>query len=144
MTGFKSGSAGDPFGGGDGNVESDEDDASDDEVEASVSIDTESSPDRDGRRDDRDDRAETTSTSASSSGLPWIYQRDSITDDRTTVQLHLQDESEDREREGKSDVEGILGESVKKADLREAALLVGLEHVDEVADQLEEWGYNFE
>jgi len=43
----------------------------------------------------------------------------------------------------KSDVESVLGESVK-SHLREAALLVGLEHVDEVADQLREWGYDFQ
>jgi len=141
MTGFKSGSAGDPF-------SSDEDDEDiDDEPDgagASAVIDAEPSPDRDARRDDRDDGDETVSASTSSSGLPWIYERDSITDDRTTVQLHLQDESVDREREGKADVETVLGESVKKADLREAALLVGLDHVDEVADQLREWGYDFE
>ncbi|ELZ49045.1 hypothetical protein C463_00355 [Halorubrum californiense DSM 19288] len=32
----------------------------------------------------------------------------------------------------------------RQADLREAALLVGLEHVDEVAELLKEWGYAIE
>jgi len=32
--------------------------------------------------------------------------------------------------------------SVKKADLREAALLIGLNHLNEVSDQLREWGYD--
>lgn len=141
MTGFKSGSAGDPFG-----SDEDEDDVDEpDEAEASAPINTNPQPethtDHGAGHGDRD---ETESASPSSSGLPWIYERDSITDGRTTVQLHLQDESVNRERQGKSDVETILSESVKKADLREAALLVGLDHVDEVADQLREWGYDFE
>jgi len=145
MTGFKSGSAGDPFSSDD---EDEEEDASDDDVETSVAADAETQrdlgDDRDGRHDD--DRGEdSNSGGASSVGLPWIYERDSITDGRKkTVQLHLQKSTLDRQREGKTSVEDVLGESVKKADLREAALLVGLEHIDEVADQLREWGYDFE
>jgi len=77
--------------------------------------------------------------------LPWIHRRSSITDGREkTVQLHLQDSTVDAERSGKSDVEQLLGESVKKADLREAALLVGLNHTDDVAEVLREWGYAIE
>ena len=48
------------------------------------------------------------------------------------------------QREAKAGVEQRLGESVKKADLREAALLVGLENLDEVASTLREWVYDFE
>lgn len=78
-----------------------------------------------------------------SDGLPWIYQRNSITDGRQkTVQLHLQKPSLREEQNARSDVEVLLDESVHKADLREAALLVGLRNLDEVADQLREWGYD--
>ncbi|WP_226043466.1 hypothetical protein [Natrinema sp. DC36] len=144
MTGFKSGASGDDPFSSDG--DDDEGDAEPVESESSTSTDAASRPDpsddRDRRRDDRD---ETSSTAPSSSGLPWIYERNSITDGRAqTVQLHLQQSTLDQQREGKTDVEAVLGESIKKADLREAALLVGLEHVDEVADQLREWGYDFE
>jgi len=38
----------------------------------------------------------------------------------------------------------MLDENVKKADLREAALLIGLNHLNEVSGQLREWGYDFE
>jgi len=109
--------------------------------------------DADGRRDvDQDSSVESTGGSAAAGGdtttrarLPWIHRRGSITDGREkTVQLHLQASTVDAERSGKSDVEQLLGESVKKADLREAALLVGLEHADEVADVLREWGYAIE
>jgi len=147
MTGFKSGSAGDPFSSSDADNDSEDDESEMLETPASTSTTrtenkSESSADHDQRRDD--DRDETISNGPSSTGLPWIYERNSITDGRAqTVQLHLQQSTLDRQREGKMDVEAILGESIKKADLREAALLVGLEHTDEVADQLREWGYDF-
>lgn len=77
-----------------------------------------------------------------SSNIPWILRRNSITDGREqTVQLHLQEETLDMQRTQKSTIESRLGESVRKADLREAALLVGLQHTDDVVDLLEEWGY---
>jgi len=43
-----------------------------------------------------------------------------------------------------SEVQRILDENIKKADLREAALLIGLSHLGEVSDQLREWGYDYE
>ena len=148
MTGFKSGSAGDPFSSGNADDDSEDDESETLETPGSTSTtrtenNSESSADHDQRRND--DRDETISNGPSNTGLPWIYERNSITDGRAqTVQLHLQQSTLDRQREGKMDVEAILGESIKKADLREAALLVGLEHTDEVADQLREWGYDFE
>ena len=151
MTGFKSGSAGDPFSSGNVDDDSGGSDAGNDESDTLESSQSTAKPDhksdtsvdRDQRRDNND--GEMASTSPSSTGLPWIYERNSITDGRAqTVQLHLQQTTLDRQREGKRDVESLLGESIKKADLREAALLVGLEHIDEVATQLREWGYDFE
>lgn len=135
MPGFKSGASGDdPLGGG--NDDDDVQDESSDDIDpATSSIDAEQ------RTDDRDDQDEPTSTGG---GLPWIYSRSGIHDGRDTVQLHLQQSTKTQESSTRADVEDVLGESVKKADLREAALLVGLEHVDEVADQLRKWGYDFE
>ena len=76
------------------------------------------------------------------SDIPWILRRNSITDGREqTVQLHLQEETMRVQRTQKSIIEGRLGESVRKADLREAALLVGLQQTDDVVKLLEEWGY---
>jgi hypothetical protein len=135
MTGFKDGAAsGDPFGGGD-DGDSDETSTDSDEPDAagggSQSLDA----------PERENEDET----ATSDGLPWIYQRNSIKDGREkTVQLHLQSSTLDDQREAKADAEQRLGESVKKADLREAALLVGLEHVDEVVTTLRQWGYDVE
>ena len=79
--------------------------------------------------------------STTQSGLPWIYSRNGITDGRAkTVQLHLQDTTLDREQAARTDLP--IDESVNKADLREAAYIVGLQHLDEVAATLREWGYD--
>ncbi|MXR53036.1 hypothetical protein GRX03_15670 [Halovenus sp. WSH3] len=76
-------------------------------------------------------------------GLPWIYSRNSITDGRAkTVQLHLQESTLTREREARTEVP--IDETVNKADLREAAYLVGLQHLDEVGSVLREWGYDLD
>lgn len=133
MGGFKSGAADDDWG--------------DEEA-----VDDAESTDEDNTEDTQKHASEPTQEATRSSTwesptprLPWIHRRSSITDGREkTVQLHLQDSTVDAERSGKTDVEQLLGESVKKADLREAALLVGLEHADEVAEVLREWGYAIE
>ncbi|SNR61167.1 hypothetical protein [Halorubrum vacuolatum] len=93
----------------------------------------------------RDERTTSRVVEESTPRLPWIHRRSSITDGReNTKQLHLQDTTVEVERKQKSKIEDLLGESVKKADLREAALLVGLMHIEETADQLQEWGYAVE
>jgi hypothetical protein len=86
--------------------------------------------------------AGTTGNGAATTDIPWILRRNSITDGREqTVQLHLQADTMNVQRTQKSVIESRLGESVRKADLREAALLVGLQQTDDVVDVLEEWGY---
>lgn len=126
MTGFKDGaSTDDPFSG----------DENQDEPTASV---TESGLDEPLRSSNKE-----TSAVSADTGLPWIYERSSITDGREkTVQLHLQDHTVDQQRAVKTDVEALVDESVKKADLREAALLVGFQHSEEIAAKLREWGYD--
>lgn len=133
MTGFKSGASDDdPLGSGDSDTETDTTDSSD-ITEAQSSTLSSGEPEVDSRQD---------KSSSSSPELPWIFDRSSITDGREkTVQLHLQQSTLDTQRQAKSDVESALGETVKKADLREAAIIVGLQQVDDVTDILEEWGY---
>ncbi|PHQ44913.1 hypothetical protein DJ68_15895 [Halorubrum sp. C3] len=88
---------------------------------------------------------ETGVNNTSAGNIPWVLRRNSITDGRDqTVQLHLQEETMDVQRKQKSLIEARLGESIRKADLREAALLVGLQHTDDVVDVLKEWGYALE
>jgi len=91
----------------------------------------------------RNDSTATTEETASSTKLPWLYARNGITDGRAkTVQLHLQQSTIDREQDALRDVP--IDETVNKADLREAAYLVGLANLDDVAAQLQEWGYDAE
>jgi hypothetical protein len=92
-----------------------------------------------------DNTVKSSTNSTSAREIPWVLRRNSITDGRDqTVQLHLQEETMNVQRKQKSLIEARLGESVRKADLREAALLVGLQHTDDVVDVLQEWGYNLE
>lgn len=137
MTGFKDGAASDSPFGSDDDEQVDEDESTTETTE----LDIDTSVNETSGTDNSNDENERPSTD----GLPWIYQRNSITDGREkTVQLHLQSSTLDEQREAKAGVEQRLGESVKKADLREAALLVGLKNLDEVASTLREWGYDIE
>ena len=131
MTGFKSGASDDdPLGS----------DKPDEDIETASSEVTET-PATSSETSEPESTPAEPSTPAGSE-LPWIFARSSITDGRKkTVQLHLQQSTLDAQRQTRSDVESELGETVKKADLREAAIIVGLAQVDDITDILEEWGY---
>lgn len=132
MTGFKSGASDDdPLGSNDTDAEEDNE---------SPEITDSSSVSRSGSTRETD--AAPAESSATKTELPWIFDRSSITDGREkTVQLHLQQSTLDAQRQAKSDVESELSETVKKADLREAAIIVGLGQIDDLTDILTEWGY---
>jgi hypothetical protein len=84
-------------------------------------------------------------TEENDSGLPWKYRRENARDGRPkTKQIHLQPSTARQEDTFRGAVQNELEEDVELTDLREAALLVAMEHVDEVADQLREWGYDYE
>ena len=84
-------------------------------------------------------------TEESESGLPWKYRRENARDGRPkTKQIHLQQSTARQEDTFRGAVQSELEEDVELTDLREAALLVAMDHVDEVADQLREWGYDYE
>jgi len=132
MTGFKSGASDDdPLGSDD----------TDEDVDNGVSDITETPSNAlDTSEPESNPTSEPSTTTETE--LPWIFDRSSITDGREkTVQLHLQQSTLDAQRQTKSDVESKIGETVKKADLREAAIIVGLEQVNDLTDILEEWGY---
>lgn len=77
--------------------------------------------------------------------LPWLFTRDGVKQSRDhTFQLHLRSDTREQEKRFQTDVEELLGEDVYRTDLREAALLVAMEHPDEVADQLRDWGHDIE
>jgi len=130
--------------------EEEEDNNSDTDFEGDASADADSSGQEEQSTEveietGAGDTVETSVNNASAGDIPWILRRNSITDGRDqTVQLHLQEETMNVQRKQKSLIEARLGESVRKADLREAALLVGLQHTDDIVDVLKEWGYALE
>jgi DNA-binding SARP family transcriptional activator len=78
------------------------------------------------------------------SDVPWVLRRDAVKDDRPHVhQLFVRDDTDGRARRAESRLEERLDMDVYRLDAREAIYLVGMDHLDEVAELLEEWGYNF-
>lgn len=140
MGGFKSGAADDDWG------SAETDDGADSTTEPETAA-PESDPEP-VSSDTPDTTIQSSTENAARSSqrdLPWVLTRNSITDGREqTVQLHLQQSTVTTQREATRTLESELGEQVKKADLREAALLVGLQHTDEIAATLREWGYDLD
>lgn len=101
------------------------------------------------RDDDAEmDTAAGASTEASeqidSQDIPWVLRRDGVKDDRPNMTQFFLRESTDRaERQFQQDVENILDKDVYLLDLREAAYQVAMEHPEEVATILQEWGYDY-
>lgn len=73
--------------------------------------------------------------------LPYIFERNTVKSDRKMTQYFLQDETQVVEKEAHRDIEKKLGTDVSLIDVREALVLVGAKHLDEVADELRDWGY---
>lgn len=85
--------------------------------------------------------AETPATETAS--LPYIYARETVKEGRDQVPFFLREHVQDLEDEFIDDLEERLGETVYKADAREAALVtVYNNYLDEVAELLREWGYS--
>lgn len=73
--------------------------------------------------------------------IPYKYRRDGVQDGRDRVPLFLQPETKRSERDTVRELEERLDDDVSLTDLREALVLTGMNHLDEVETQLEEWGY---
>lgn len=100
--------------------------------------------------DDEDETGETVESTAeltteSTSDIPWKFTRDNAKADREMVQFFLQDATKRLESRAQGELETKLDDDVLLLDVREAAYQVALEeHLDDVADQLREWGYDAE
>ena len=142
--GMKSGAGDDPF-------------ADDDDQEDDVDEDSSKPAPETHHEDHREDTSETDSTSTTAmpgipdhpgdveATLPWIHRRDGVKDDRSHKTIHYTEHTLKRERrELLGAIEDELGDDVELTDAREAAYLVGMDHVEEVADLLQEWGYAIE
>lgn len=73
--------------------------------------------------------------------IPYKLRRNGVKDGRDRVPLFLQPETKRGEREARRTLEDRIDDDVSLTDLREALVRTGLEHLDEVEGQLEEWGY---
>lgn len=148
---MKSGTGDDPFA-------DDHDDSDEDSNEPEPELDlegTESSeqtpepePDEETADDTATDSGETDTAGSSgqidSQDIPWVLRRDGVKDDRPNMtQFFLRDSTDQAERGFQQDVENILNKDVYLLDLREAAYQVAMDHPEEVAAILEEWGYDY-
>jgi hypothetical protein len=73
--------------------------------------------------------------------IPYKFRRDGVQDGRDRVPLFLQPETKRAERDALRELEERFDDDVSLTDLREALVMVGLDHREEVEAQLEAWGY---
>ncbi|AAG20963.1 Vng6335h (plasmid) [Halobacterium salinarum NRC-1] len=73
--------------------------------------------------------------------IPYKFRRDGVQDGRERVPLFLQSETKSGERDAQRELEDRFDDDVSLTDLREALMKTGLDHLDEVEEHLEEWGY---
>lgn len=127
MTGMKQGAGENPF--------------ADDDSEESVS-EQEKQQETQPEPDPAEEEAPSeTGSSRRQMQIPYKFRRDGVQDNRSRVPLFLHEETKRGERDAQRELEARFDDDVSLTDLREALVLVGLEHLDEVEGQLEEWGY---
>lgn len=126
MTGMKEGAGEDPFAANDESKEPDESTVNDGSRTDSESVETEASQ---------------ASRQQRSMQIPYKFRRDGVQDGRERVPLFLQSETKSSERDAQRELEDRFDDDVSLTDLREALMKTGLDHLDEVEEHLEEWGY---
>lgn len=128
MTGMKEGAGEDPFADDDESTESELGERSDtNETQPSSNSATEPTKRR--------------RPSQQQIQIPYKFRRDGVQDGRNRVPLFLQSDTKSAERDALRELEERFDNDVSLTDLREALVKVGLHHLDEVEDNLEEWGY---
>ena len=75
------------------------------------------------------------------SDLPRILTRDKVKDDRDDVhQLFVYEDTHEKEKEARRELEDRLGDDIYKLDVREAIYRAGMENLDDAEDIPREWG----
>lgn len=87
---------------------------------------------------------EPTDTTDRTSEIPYKFRRDSVKADRNQRPIFLRSHVEDRESEFLRELEAQLGEDVYKTDALEAAIVVAMDNPELVAEELREWGYDWD
>ncbi len=79
------------------------------------------------------------------SDLPRIVVRDSVKEDRDggVHQLFVYQDTEDKEKQARRDLEDRFDDDLYKLDAREAIYLAGMQNLDDAEDILREWGMDF-
>jgi hypothetical protein len=126
MTGMKEGAGEDPFA---DETTADDSKADDDKSQAAAETTSEQSS------------TETTERQQQSMTIPYKFRRDGVQDGRDRVPLFLHPETKRAERDAVRELEERFDADVSLTDLREALVRAGLAHLDDVEDELEEWGY---
>lgn len=117
MTGMKEGTGGDPF------------------------ADSKEGTDSETKGEPEPDEHRTETTSEQPVQIPMILRRDSVQDGRDRVPLFLQEDTKNAEREALRELESRFDADIPLTDLREALVLAGLDRLDDVEAQLDEWGH---
>ncbi|MFC6976556.1 hypothetical protein ACFQL1_23155 [Halomicroarcula sp. GCM10025709] len=76
--------------------------------------------------------------------IPYKFRRSSVKADRKQRPIFLRPHIEDRESSFVRTLEDALGEDVYKTDALEAAIVVAMDNPDLVAEELREWGYDWD
>lgn len=129
MTGMKEGAGEDPF-------------ASDDDTDSEPTVDESATGAEDGPEYTTSESNEHQETDQQQSlQIPYKFRRDGVQDGRDRLPLFLQEDTKSEEREAQRELEDRFDDDVSLTDLREAVMKAGLQHLDEVEANLEEWGY---
>lgn len=126
MTGMKEGAGEDPF------AQDDDSPASEPPEETEQGRTRATTAETSGRQQSRQHQ---------SMQIPYKYRRDGVQDGRDRVPLFLHADTKSAEREALRELEERFDDDVSLTDLREALVKVGLQHLDEVEEQMEAWGY---
>jgi hypothetical protein len=129
MTGMKEGAGEDPFA-----------ETTDDGAAAADSTSDDPST-GDGPENGTESSDQASATRQPPTRIPYKFRRDGVKDGRDRVPLFLKPDTKDAERDALREFEDRFDGDVSLTDLREALEIVGLQHLDEVQDQLAEWGY---
>jgi len=75
------------------------------------------------------------------SGVPWVYTRKNVKQDRDMVQFYLREFVQEAEGEFVDVIGAQLSHDVSKTDVREAAYVAAMRRPEIVVDELERWGF---
>jgi hypothetical protein len=106
--------------------------------------DTDSEPESDDQQDEMAVETESTDVDTAQPDIPYKFRRDSVKQDRKQRPIFIRPEVEERESTFLRNLEDEVGEDVYKTDALEAALVVAMDNPDLVAEELREWGYDWE